>query len=270
MEHEERRCLMCGISELDERLYDVIYLGEVVKMCNSCAEKEDAPMIRKPTTLQLKESEQESVRKVYDKITGRGLNSDNKFQKKKNLEELKRTTLKDIMASRVKFDKKPDNRPKLDLVDNFHWIIMRARKFKHLSHRQLAREIGESEMAVRMVEQGELPEDDYKIIGKLEDYLGLKLMKGGSSISLMKKPPARALNVKSRDLKNLTIADLKKMKEEQEEKKDLKEHYLQPHPHNEEGEYILDEDDDKNHGWSIADGEEIDFEELKKKVKENR
>ena len=36
-------------------------------------------------------------------------------------------------------------KPRADLVDNFHWIIMRARRMKKLTQAQFAKEIGESE-----------------------------------------------------------------------------------------------------------------------------
>lgn len=41
-----------------------------------------------------------------------------------------------------------------DLIDNFNWAIMRARRAMHLSQQQLAEAIGESEAAIRRAEQG--------------------------------------------------------------------------------------------------------------------
>ena len=70
-----------------------------------------------------------------------------------------------------------EKKPRPDLVDNFHWLIMIERRKRKLTQEQLAKEIGESETVIKMAEQGFLPEDDYKIITKLESFLGVKIRK---------------------------------------------------------------------------------------------
>jgi len=60
-----------------------------------------------------------------------------------------------------------------------------------------------------------LPEDDYRIVNKLESYLDIKLRKAGVRLE-PSKIPARIINFKPGAFDNLTIADLKRMKEARE------------------------------------------------------
>ena len=71
--------------------------------------------------------------------------------------------------------------PHPDLIDNFHWTIQRVKRIKRITREQFAKGIGESEVNVKMIEQGFLPENDYRIINKIEGYLGISLRKAGSS-----------------------------------------------------------------------------------------
>ncbi len=63
----------------------------------------------------------------------------------------------------------------LKLVDNFHWQVYMARQKKKLTRKQVARELGESETAIKMIENKELPGEAFKLISKLEQYFGIKL-----------------------------------------------------------------------------------------------
>ncbi|MBW6442226.1 hypothetical protein K0A97_00380 [Patescibacteria group bacterium] len=225
------RCSICGISGEVSRLFDALSPKEkgVVKVCENCAKKEDMPILRRPTTFQLKKSE---TKRVYDNLlSARNKEGSFKVQQRspigKNKEEI---TLREIVDRNYKQTSSQKKEPQLDLVDNFHWVIMRARRLKKITQENLAREISESEAAIKMVEQGILPEDEYRLISKLESFLGIKLLKsqdkrgeweGGISITgdlneidSYKKQPARIIKFDPIVTKNLTISDLKRMKEE--------------------------------------------------------
>ncbi|MCW8966339.1 MAG: helix-turn-helix domain-containing protein [Candidatus Pacearchaeota archaeon] len=69
----------------------------------------------------------------------------------------------------------PVNSGVSDFVKNFHWEIMRARRARKMSQSQLAREILESEGVLRRIESGNASRDDFKAVGKLEDFFGINL-----------------------------------------------------------------------------------------------
>lgn len=82
-----------------------------------------------------------------------------------------------------------------DLIDNFHWHITRARRAKDMNRKDLADAIGVSEGEIKMIEMGELPKDDFVLISKIENKLGVSLRK--------EKAPDK-----------VTLADLQKMSED--------------------------------------------------------
>ena len=212
-------CSVCGISRKKVRLLDVISSKGIVKICEACSKAEDMPILRRPTTFQLKESEKKppgisdmllSVRK----------------QKKESLEEFGKkyektkteTTLKEIVDKKYEMMVSEEKKPRPELVDNFHWIVMRARRLKKLTQEQLAKEISESIAAIKMAEQGILPEDDYRLVNKLEAFLGINLVKDVSKIPEFshERLPARIIKFDTKTMQDLTIDDLKKMKEQTE------------------------------------------------------
>jgi len=199
-------CHVCGISYRKERLLEAVSGSGIVKICFDCSRKEKIPILRKPTTFQLKDSENERPRppaRVQPQIQ----------TLKNNSEDVRLRDLVDKnYVSKIDFNKKP--RP--DLIANFHWILMRSRRSKKMTLSQLAREISESEAAVKMAEQGILPEDDYRLISKLESFLGVKIVK---DLEKAKKPEveaARVLSFDSESMKDLTIDDMKRLKEQKE------------------------------------------------------
>ncbi len=199
--------MICGISKEKTRLLDAISPKGIVKVCEICAEMENMPVFRRPTTFQLKESEKKP-RILYP------------LETEKKPEEAKiETTLKEIVDR--KYERRISQEKKLssDLVDNFHWIVMRARRLKKLTQEQLAEEISESTAAIKMAEKGILPEDDYRLVNKLESFLGIKIIRDEVRDKLIKIPekqPARVLKFDMKTMQDLTIADLKRVKEERE------------------------------------------------------
>lgn len=214
-------CFKCGLSSERTRLFDAISDEGVVKMCEACSKEENLPIVKKPTTFQLKEAERKGT--VYERLAGISGIKYTKAEIPEKKQELKKQeiTLKDIVDKNyMEKIKKADKIKKshINFIDNFHWVIMRARRLKKLTQKQLAKEIQESEAAIKMAEQGILPEDDYKLINKLEAYLGIKLKEDKTGDYKDENEEKISLeNLDMKIAKELTISDLKEIKDKKEE-----------------------------------------------------
>jgi len=143
-------------------------------------------------------------------------------QWKKSLElqrqeaELKKIATKNIQKS-AQLEKK--SRP--DLVDNFHWVIMRFRRNKKLTQEQFAKEISEPVESIIRAESGILPEKDYVLVRKIENALGISLVKKEleKKVLLSKQeeaPVPKVLKLEPTKIRELTIADLRRIKEKKD------------------------------------------------------
>lgn len=206
-------CSECGGGG---RLFDVISGEGIVKVCENCLEGENIPIIRKPTEMQMQSINKDEA--LYNRLArSSGLDAE---EHKKNIfgnkqkEELKQqeVTLRDLVDK--KFDRFVKEKvPKRDdMIDNFHWIIMRARRNKKMTVTQLAREIGGSEREVKMAEQGVLPEGDYRIVQRLETVLGINILKPEVAERLEQKK--KQLGFDEHTAKTLTISDLQEIKKD--------------------------------------------------------
>jgi len=207
-------CFKCGVSSVRARLFDAISDEGIVKICEKCSFEEHMPIIRRPTTFQLKESERKQT--VYEKLSrAAGIKTpeatDSSFSKSK--EEV---TLREIVDRKYQENLPKESAPRPEMINNFHWIIMRARRMKKLTQAQFAKEIEESEAAIKMAEQGILPEDDYRLVNKLENYLGIKIIRPEFVEKIRETEKPKELSFDLQTSKELTIADLKEIKEERE------------------------------------------------------
>ncbi len=213
-------CYRCGVDGSAKRLFDGITDEGIVSVCENCLREEKIPLVKKPTTFQLKEAETHSG--VYERLSKiSGLNpkehrakfSPSHLKKQETLTK-KNVSLRELIDKNYKEKTKLEKKPRSDLVENFHWVIMRFRRKKKLTHDELARAIGESKAAVEMAEKGVLPEDDHKLVKKLETFLGIKLIKD----SAREKIQPKKLDFEKADFEELTISDLKEMKAAQDTK----------------------------------------------------
>jgi transcriptional regulator with XRE-family HTH domain len=95
---------------------------------------------------------------------------------------------------------------------------MRARRARKISLTQLADELGENEMTLKMVESGILPEDNFRVINKLEIYFKIALFRkeyASLRTHVTLKPSKLAFDPFT--TKELTISDLRDMKNKQKE-----------------------------------------------------
>ncbi len=101
-----------------------------------------------------------------------------------------------------------------DLIKNFHWSLMRARRMKHFTQKQLAEHIHEVEKTIHLAEKGVLPAG-YDLVRKLENALEIRLIKPEIVEKIMVKE--NSMLGFGDSSKGLTIADLKKIKQNKEE-----------------------------------------------------
>src|SRR4030042_1297764 len=212
-------CFRCGVSGDRVNLHNAISSKGIVKICEHCASIENFPVIKKPVENQ--EAPQrpmlvrERLARMNKSLSGREI------------------SLRELVDKDLK-TKKMQNHP--DLIDNFHWTIQRIRRARKITREQFSKGIGEPESNVRMIEQGILPGNDYKIINKIESYLGVTLRKPGTSgfpntdvqrryvldNSLIteketEKESPKKLNFDTPTTKQLKISDLREMKKKYKE-----------------------------------------------------
>ena len=147
----------------------------------------------------------------------------NPYQWKKNIDvQREDLNLKRVVNKNVERVVSTEKRPRPDLVDHFHWVIMRFRRQKKLTQEQLAKEISEPLDSIMKAEQGVLPDKDYILVRKLENALGIRLLK--DEVARMQapieapvsKPILKVLKFEPSTTKELTIADLRRIKERKE------------------------------------------------------
>ena len=213
-------CFRCGVTDEKEYLFDAITNEGVVKICERCSCLENIPIIRKPSNFQLKEAERnQTVLERLSKITG--VNREPRKVEPINFDEKKYSKKEEELRKVVEANyKRKANEAKRreDLEDNFHWIIMRARRSRKITQGQLAKDIAEPESKVQLAESGVIAQEDDAFISKLEKYLNIKIFKSPAySGDAEKKQPARILELDKSKLDKITISDLREMKKKRDE-----------------------------------------------------
>ncbi len=160
------RCVRCDVSGEKVRLFDAIYLGRIEKICERCSIIENIPIIKRPDASRLKESE-------------RGVNVYDRMKRLSGIKEQKKEDSFFIEDRLKQLDAMPElelpERNKLNLIEHFEWEIMRNRRRKGLSHEKLAENLGESAIAIQMLEKGKVPENADNLIRKLEQFFQVRL-----------------------------------------------------------------------------------------------
>lgn len=229
-------CIKCKRTGNQVKLVDAVYEKEIAKICEECAVSENIPIVRKPTSYQLEASEKPyTVRQRLARMSGVRLKDEEireiarkDMKAQAGVCEIKGITLDKLRPaknySRIIQDKsdlaKRSNKP-LDLIDNYNWNIQMARRNRKMTLIQLGAIIGESELVLKLIEQGSLPDDANRIITKLEQFFRINLRKSEQEKEQERisqaKQPARILSFNPDSLKNITISDLKRMKEERKD-----------------------------------------------------
>jgi len=224
MGHQEK-CFKCGVSGEKSLLLDVILNKGIFKICRRCSFKENSPIVKKPlfsaypgnvkgrTSVYERLSKIAGINPVEHKEKISKIENEKALKYEKNQEnDLKEIADKNFVDG---FQIKQNSRK--EFIDNFHWIITRARRAKKLTQKQLAETIKESETAVKIAEQGIIQENSDLFMNKLENFLGIKLLKESSfkQEELIEKNP-EGFKFDTANTKSLTISDLKEIKEKRE------------------------------------------------------
>jgi ribosome-binding protein aMBF1 (putative translation factor) len=186
------RCARCGIEGKNIRLYDAIYDGKMSAICERCSIIENIPIIKKPNAAQLREAEKgEEVYRRMKRLSGL-------------TNEEKKDTF--FIEDRLKeLDLKPELElpeiNKLNLIEHFHWDIMRNRRKKGLTQERLAQALAEPLEFIQMLEKAKLPENAEILIKKIEQFFQINLRKITERDKLMKvKKSPILLNEKGKEL----------------------------------------------------------------------
>src|SRR3989338_86306 len=161
------KCVQCRKTENEVKLFDGIYVNDIVKICERCSLLANIPIIKRPSAFQLKSSERGAgVRERLSKMAGLDVGEKKEKSRLEALKELE-------MAPELE---KPEDLV-YKLVDNFHWIIQTERRRKGFSIKQLADSIGESEEAIKLLEKRIVPSKALDLIRALEQFLKVRLVK---------------------------------------------------------------------------------------------
>lgn len=184
-------CFRCGVSSDKAILYDAISKDGIVKICGKCNIEENLPIIRKsaPNKNSNSNPEQEKRLTVRERLSYMAGFKPQEEKTKgeepgKKTEEAKKQDeeLKKIIAKKYEEELKSGGANiKIDALGNegmkrnFHWIIMRARRARHLTQREFAESIGEPEIAIKLAEQGMLPREHESLVKKIQNTLNIQI-----------------------------------------------------------------------------------------------
>jgi ribosome-binding protein aMBF1 (putative translation factor) len=222
-------CFKCGISDRKTTLFTAVSKNGIVKVCAKCASTENMPVVNKK---EIPESfndsgindffveKHEKGKMVYDRLSRMaGIKPrDTALREKEELMRKQDEELRKLVERSVKEKEIVEKRE--DLIDNFHWVIMRARRFKHLTQKELAKEIGEPELLIKLAEEGKIALKNERLLDKLEDYLNIKLRKKQKESLVGTLEDFEEFSFDSVTNKNMTISELKEMAEKKEAEKE--------------------------------------------------
>jgi ribosome-binding protein aMBF1 (putative translation factor) len=163
-------------------LYDAISNEGIVKICDRCLHRENLPIIKRVEFD--KEGEQiekrPTVRERLTYMSGfKPRERENQEQiserQRQQDEEIKKVIIKKYQEELKNSNLKADISGDSGMIRNFHWAIMRARRAKHMSQKQLADMIYEPEVAIKMAEKGILPREKERLVKKIENALKVRL-----------------------------------------------------------------------------------------------
>jgi len=168
-------CIKCGISDEKVALFEVITYEGVSSACKECSEALKLPVISN------KGYSFEKIDKglsVYERLSRMKGISPVRMPEKNDALKKEEITLREIVEKNFRNSKKIDSRKNPnDLIYNFHWVIMRVRRGRHLTQEDLALSINEPVIIIKNMEKGILQENYHRIAKKLEDSLGISIFK---------------------------------------------------------------------------------------------
>ena len=206
------RCARCGVDGERVRLFDVLYEGEVTNMCERCSIIENVTIIKKPSSSQLQEAEKgEGVYKRMKRLAGI-------TEPKPNRTFFVQDRLKEL-DSRPELEIPEKNR--LNLIEHFHWEIMRNRRKKGFTQEKLSEAIAEPLVLIQMLERGKLPENADRVLKKMEQIFQVSFRKIGDRERMMMQNNVRRspvlLNQHGEELDIIPEPEIERVEREPEE-----------------------------------------------------
>jgi ribosome-binding protein aMBF1 (putative translation factor) len=92
-----------------------------------------------------------------------------------------------------------------ELIENFHWELLKKRKARNLTRKQVALTVGESEENLKLIEAGILPESNFILVNKLENYYGINLR-----INKVASAPSSVKDISLFSVEGMNAGDSKK------------------------------------------------------------
>ena len=149
----------------DQNIVEAIEEGKIVRVSESYAKREGLPILRKS---RLTPSQERLVSQGAKKT----------IQKEFRDERSKR--LLDYLRKPVDWKEK---QVISELIPNFSWEIIRARRTKGLTRKHLGKLVGADEDSIKLLENGLLPNPDFILINKIQTALNLNLRKDKKDFS---------------------------------------------------------------------------------------
>jgi len=132
---------------------DAIEDGRIVRVSEDYAKREGLLILRKP------------IEEVKQIISGKREDATRKNKGFIGMEDLRKP-----LSTK-------NNEILKELIENFHWTLVQKRKGRLLTRKKVADALGESEVNIKMIENGVLPANNFILINKLENYYGISLRK---------------------------------------------------------------------------------------------
>jgi ribosome-binding protein aMBF1 (putative translation factor) len=141
----------------EDMLVEAIEEGRIVKVPEFYAKSEGLPIIRKPSMVELQKKASNLVPGLQEKIS-----QENKKPFSELLQNPKSWKKQQVTS---------------ELLDNFHWNIRIERKRRGISRKQFSKILNVSEENIKMIEAGFLPSNDFILINKIQQELGINVRK---------------------------------------------------------------------------------------------
>ena len=205
------QCYLCATTDEKALLYEGIHKSKgIVHVCRKCYFKDKLVLIDKKEINVDKINSRESVRERLSKMAHIKTKPSSPTVKKV-YENYENVQLKNIVEKNFKKEILTKSKPPEDLVDNFHWVVMRKRRSKKISKESLAEMVQEPLIAIESLEKGILPGDYKPLIKKIETILEIRISKNNNFDN-------NSIFIESKIPSGILIEDLRKETKKEKEK----------------------------------------------------
>lgn len=169
-------CDKCGFLDVEGKtqFFEAISDDKIISLCGKCAQFVDLPMIKRASYIEMKEGGR--LIPKYNNPNNRQAASVSLSQTPKDAWPKNREpTLRDLVDRNLKTSGSEPAKERPDLIPNYHWVLMRARRSKKFTQDQLAKALQVPTHSIQSLEAGRVTFDDDDLLEKLEEFLGIYL-----------------------------------------------------------------------------------------------